>query len=313
MEAALKSLRKFEFLKDMEDAIIEIGNATDGGGTYLCSVPVDKEYQMEQKIVFIESNIMKNTPIGNSSGKILKKIVTKNLGEYHPYNFYDMHELVPLENDNFQTIEIKFKSITGEQLHCQNPDDKITHCHLLIRRFKKTKYRQSLTSSCTMWRDIFPKLSHIFNLLDNISILILLKNNYKIQKEIRGGRYLRINLLGQFISDIIEIIRPFLEDKRSLTFRNMDIGGCMCKFCQDIVFDTTIEVIGVSIESEIGSFKGFISRYIPILEYEMIENGNVNPIVCDKRIFFGRLKRILRNILNDLNFFYPIFTYNSSL
>ena len=64
-------------------------------------------------------------------------------------------------------------------------------------------------------------------------------------REIRGGRYLRINLLGQFISDIIEIIRPFLEDKRLSTFRNMDIGGCMCKFCQDIVCDNTIEPIGV--------------------------------------------------------------------
>lgn len=59
MEAAPKKFRKFKFLKDMEDAIIEIGNATDGGGTYLCSVPVDKEYQIEQKNVFIESNIMK--------------------------------------------------------------------------------------------------------------------------------------------------------------------------------------------------------------------------------------------------------------
>ena len=96
-----------------------------------------------------------------------------------------------------------------------------------------------------MWSDIFPKLSHIFNLLDNISIIILLENTYEIQKEIKGGNYLRINLLGQFISNVIERIRPFLEDKRSLTFRNMDIGGCMCKFCQDIVCDNTIEPIGV--------------------------------------------------------------------
>ena len=73
--------------------------------------------------------------------------MTKNLGEYHPYNFYDKPEFVPLKYDNFQTIEIEFKSITGEQLHCQNPDDEITHYHLLIRRFKKPKYCQSLISS----------------------------------------------------------------------------------------------------------------------------------------------------------------------
>ena len=167
-----------------------------------------------------------------------------------------------------------------------------------------------------MWRDIFPKFSkfsHIFNLLDIISILILLENNHDVQKEIRGGRYQRINLLGQFISDIIERIRPSLEDKRSLTFRNMDIGGCMSRFCQNVVFDTTIEAIGVRLESEIGSFKEFVSRYIPILDHEMIENGKVNPIVRDQRIFLRRLERILRNIFNVFNVFYPIFTYNGSL
>ena len=68
----------------MEDAFIEMDDATTDSATYLCSVPVDKEYQMEQKIVFIESNIVKNTLIGNSSGRILKTIVTKNLGEYRP-------------------------------------------------------------------------------------------------------------------------------------------------------------------------------------------------------------------------------------
>ena len=96
-----------------------------------------------------------------------------------------------------------------------------------------------------MWSDIFPKLSHIFNLLDNISIIILLENTYEIQKEIKGGNYLRINLLGQFIYNVIDRIRPFLEDKKSLKFRSMNINGCMCKFCQDITFDTTIEDLGL--------------------------------------------------------------------
>ena len=164
-----------------------------------------------------------------------------------------------------------------------------------------------------MWSDIFPKLSHIFNLLDNMSILILLENTYKIQVDIRGGKYLRIKLLGQFISDVIEGIRPFLEDKRSLVFRSMDIGGCMCKFCEDIVFHTTKEDIGERLENEIGSFKRFLSRYIPVLEYQMIENGKVNPVVRDQRNFLGRLEKILHHILNNFDVFYPIFTHNSSL
>ena len=43
MEAALKNYKKFRLLKDIEDAVIEIDNATDGGGSYLCFVPLDNE------------------------------------------------------------------------------------------------------------------------------------------------------------------------------------------------------------------------------------------------------------------------------
>ena len=91
-------------------------------------------------MVFVTSNIVKSNPIGNSSGKILKTIVTKKLGKYNPYNFYDEQELMPLEYHNFQTIEIKFMSLTGEELQSQNPNDgEETHCHFFARRFKKQK------------------------------------------------------------------------------------------------------------------------------------------------------------------------------
>ena len=65
---------------------------------------------MEQKMVFIESNIVKSTPVANAIGKILKTIVTKDLGKYEENNFYDKPEFVPLQHDTFQTIEIKFMS-----------------------------------------------------------------------------------------------------------------------------------------------------------------------------------------------------------
>ena len=154
-----------------------------------------------------------------------------------------------------------------------------------------------------MWSDIFPKLSHIFNLLDNISIVILLENTYEIKKEIRGDNYMRINLLGQFISDVIERIRPFLEDKKSLKFRNIKISGCMCKLCEDIAFDTTIEDLGIMLENEIKSFRGYISRYIYVLEYDLMKNCKINPVVRDQRIFLGRLMKALHHIINDLDKF----------
>ena len=69
----------------------------------------------------------------------------------------------------------------------------------------------------------------------------------------------------------------------------------------------------MKLENEIGSFRGFVSHYIPVLEYEMIENGKVNQVVCEQRIFLGRLEKYCVHILDDLDVFYPIFTYNSSL
>ena len=153
-----------------------------------------------------------------------------------------------------------------------------------------------------MWSDIFPKLSHIFNLLDNISIAIVLESTYEIEKEIRGDNYMRIKLLDLFISDVIERIRPFLEVK------NVKISGCMCKVCQDITFDSTIEDLGKLLENEITTFKGYLSRYILVLDYDLVENGKINPVVRDQRIFLQRLIKTLRHILSDLGHYFVFFT-----
>ena len=105
------------------------------------------DYQIEQKIVFIESNIVKSTPVANGNGKVLKTIVTKDLGKYEENNFYDRPEFVPLQHETFQAIEIKLMSLSGNQLVCKDPENNTTHCHLLIRRFRKPKSRQSLINS----------------------------------------------------------------------------------------------------------------------------------------------------------------------
>ena len=106
-----------------------------------------------------------------------------------------------------------------------------------------------------------------------------------LEEELRGGNYLRINLVDQFISNVIDRIRPVLEVKRLFTFRNMDISGCMCK---NIACDTTIQDLGIRLETEIRSFRRCINRYILVLEYEMIEKGKVNLVVRDQRIILGR-------------------------
>ena len=147
LEAPPKDFRKFKFLKHMEDAIIEVYSDDNIGGTYTCSVPINKDYQIEQKMVFIESNIVKSTPVANANGKILKTIVTKDLGKYEENKFYDKPEFVSLQHDTFQTIEIKFMSLSGDGLVCRDPDNTTTNCNLLIRRFIKPKFCQSLINS----------------------------------------------------------------------------------------------------------------------------------------------------------------------
>ena len=82
----------------------------------------------------------------------------------------------------------------------------------------------------------------------------------------------------------------------------------MCKLCEDIAFDTTIEDLGLMLENEIKSFRGYIYRYIYVLEYDLMKNGKINPVVRDQRIFLGRLMKALHHILNDLNKFYVLFT-----
>ena len=81
-------------------------------------------------MVFIESNIVKSTPVANANGKILKTIVTKDLGKYEENKFYDKPEFVSLQHDTFQTIDIKFMSLSGDELVCKDPNNTTTHCHL---------------------------------------------------------------------------------------------------------------------------------------------------------------------------------------
>ena len=77
LSSAPEDFRRYRYLNDMEDSIILRGEGNNGG-SFHCSQPIDKEYQIEQTIVFVTSNIVKNSLIGNSTGKILKTIVTGN-------------------------------------------------------------------------------------------------------------------------------------------------------------------------------------------------------------------------------------------
>ena len=45
----------------------------------------------------------------------------------------------------------------------------------------------------------------------------------------------------------------------------------------------------------------------------MINNGKVNLVVRNQKFFLRRLMRVLHHILNDLDKYYPLFIYDSTL
>ena len=71
----------------------------------------------------------------------MKTIVTKNIGKYEENKFYDKPDFVPLQHDTFQTIEIKFMFLSGDELVCRDPDNSTTHCHLKKPKFLSVTYQ----------------------------------------------------------------------------------------------------------------------------------------------------------------------------
>ena len=87
----------------------------------------------------------------------------------------------------------------------------------------------------------------------------------------------------------------------------------MCKSCKDIALETSIKDLGILLESEIASLKGYINRQLNVLQYKMIKNGKVNLLMREQKIFLVRLMKVLRHILDDLGNYYPLFIDSSNL
>lgn len=66
---------------------------------------------------------------------------------------------------------------------------------------------------------------------------MLLNNNYELEKEMRGEHYLKINLLGNMLHDMVDDWQPFLEHKYSQNFISKDIKGCKSEYCNKIGFE----------------------------------------------------------------------------
>ena len=125
-----------------ESVKIEIGldrNLNDEltGGTYIASIPINFNFNLKQKFMFVEMNVIKNVSIGNGNEKIVKIIPLslESFGQYVTTDFdnLDYHEL---ENHHFNNIGFKLLSQSGSLM--KSHDEKEYNSTWIQLIFKKT-------------------------------------------------------------------------------------------------------------------------------------------------------------------------------
>ena len=89
--------------------------------------------------MFVEMSAIKNVPIGNGNGKVLK-IIPLSLDSYGQYvtQDFDILDYHPLTYHHLHNIEFKLLSHTGSTLKYHKEDDyDITWIQLIFKKFPK--------------------------------------------------------------------------------------------------------------------------------------------------------------------------------
>ncbi len=123
---------------------IEVGNNPDlndehTGGLSTASIPINFNLNLKQKFMFVEMSAIKNVPIGNGNGKILK-IIPLSLDSYGQYvtQDFDILDYHPLEYHHLHNIEFKLLSHSGSTLkYHEESDYDITWIQLIFKKFPK--------------------------------------------------------------------------------------------------------------------------------------------------------------------------------
>ena len=125
-----------------ESVKIEIGldrNLNDHltGGTYIASIPINFNFNLKQKFMFVEMNVIKNVSIGNGNEKIVKIIPLslESFGQYVTTDF-DNLDYRELENHHFNNIGFKLLSQSGSLM--KSHDEKEYNSTWIQLIFKKT-------------------------------------------------------------------------------------------------------------------------------------------------------------------------------
>ena len=124
----------------VESIVNNIGrNSNSFGGTFIGTRPVDFQFNLEQKFMFLESSILKEMPVGNGSGKLLKIIPlsTQNPKVYTTVEF-EILDYHPLEYHHLQNIDFKLLSQSGNLLQVRDSNTyNATWVHLIFKKFPK--------------------------------------------------------------------------------------------------------------------------------------------------------------------------------
>ena len=114
-------------------------NSNSFGGTFIGTRPVDFQFNLDQKFMFLESSILKEMPVGNGSGKLLKIIPlsTQNPKVYTTVEF-EILDYHPLEYHHLQNIDFRLLSQSGSLLQVRDSTTyNTTWVHLIFKKFPK--------------------------------------------------------------------------------------------------------------------------------------------------------------------------------
>ena len=106
--------------------------------------PVDSSFNLTPKFMFIEMDAIKDIPVGNQNGKVLKivPLSKETEGRYVTEEFktLDFH---PLERHHLQKIDFKLRAQSGSLLHAHYTTDfNPTWMQLVFRKFPKNRKRK---------------------------------------------------------------------------------------------------------------------------------------------------------------------------
>ena len=106
--------------------------------------PVDYSFNLTPKFMFIEMDAIKDVPIGNQNGKILKivPLSKETEGRYVTEEFKNL-DFHPLERHHLQKIDFKLRAQSGSLLQAHRTNDfNTTWMQLVFRKFPKNRKRK---------------------------------------------------------------------------------------------------------------------------------------------------------------------------